>query len=206
VSRQSPESRETVPARCLRHGPGGEEEGARGLTQKELAHKLDLKQQYVGRVETGRLGCNPLVAQKLAEVLEMDLAELQASPPPPEQKARPTIPRGAYRTLHREYLKVLLSREVGSAYSVMAERELAEHCKELSGEEVLEVISSRRREVEVLKEVLANEDLHPQVRVFLEEALGGYPEQEISLLASARGRERSERGREELTRAMRELL
>jgi hypothetical protein len=49
-------------------------------------------------------------------------------------------------------------------------------------------------------------DLHPEVRLFLEEVLGGYPEQDIRLLAAARSRERSEEGREELTRAMRELL
>ncbi len=100
---------------------------------------------------------------------------------------------------------MLLGREVGSAYSLMGEEELERHCEGLSWEGVLEVVSCRRREAEVLKEVLAKEDLHLQVRVFLEEALGGYPEQEIRLLASAR-REHSERGREKLTRAMRELL
>jgi hypothetical protein len=168
-----------------------------------------LKQQYVGRVETGRLGCNPLVAQKLAEVLEVDLEELQTTPLPAQEegeRTRSSRPRGANRTVHREYLKVLLGREVGSAYSVMDERELADHCEGLSWEAVLEVVSARRREVEVLREVLTNEDLYSQVTLFLEEALGGYPNQEIRLLASARGRESSGRGREELTRAMRELL
>jgi transcriptional regulator with XRE-family HTH domain len=182
----------------------------RGLTQKGLAHKLNLKQQYVGRVETGRLGCNPLVAQQLAEALGVDLEELQAPPPPAQEaereRTRSGRPRGANRTVHREYLKVLLGREVGSAYSLMDERELADHCEGLSWEGVLEVVSSRRREVEVLREVLTNEDLYPQVRLFLEKALGGYPDQEIRLLASARGRESSERGQEELARAIRELL
>jgi hypothetical protein len=169
-----------------------------------------LKQQYVGRVETGRLGCNPLVAQKLAEVLEVDLEELQAPSLPAQEaereRTRSGRSRGANRTVHRECLKVLLGREGGSAYSVMDERELTDHCEGLSWEAVLEVVSYRRREVEVLREVLTNEDLYSQVRLFLEEALGGYPDQEIRLLASARGRERSERGRGELARAIRELL
>jgi hypothetical protein len=51
-----------------------------------------------------------------------------------------------------------------------------------------------------------DEDLYSQVRLVLEEALGGYPEQEIRLLASARGRESSERAQEELARAIRKLL
>ena len=148
-----------------------------------------------------------MVAQKLAEVLEADLEDLQApSPPAQEARTRPTRPRGANRIVHREYLKLLLGREVGSAYSVMGRLEVADHCEGLSWEAVLEVVSSRRREVEVLREVLTNEDLYSQVRLFLEEALGGYPDQEIRLLASARGRESSERGREELARAMQELL
>ncbi len=42
--------------------------------------------------------------------------------------------------------------------------------------------------------------------MFLEEVLGAYPDQDIRLLTAARNREGPERGREELTRAMRELL
>jgi hypothetical protein len=45
-----------------------------------------------------------------------------------------------------------------------------------------------------------------EVRPFLEEALGTYPDRDIRLLAAARGREGSEEGREGLTRAMREAL
>jgi len=62
------------------------------------------------------------------------------------------------------------------------------------------------REVESLKEALKGAVPHPEVRFFLEEVLSGYPERDIRLFAAARGRERSEKGREALTQAMRELL
>jgi transcriptional regulator with XRE-family HTH domain len=54
----------------------------RGLTQKELARRVDVRQQYVGRIETGLRGCDPLVAQRLAEELAVDLGELQNEPEP----------------------------------------------------------------------------------------------------------------------------
>jgi hypothetical protein len=54
--------------------------------------------------------------------------------------------------------------------------------------------------------VLRDADLPAEVRLFLEEALSGYPDLDIRLLAAARGRESSDEGREELTRTMRELL
>jgi hypothetical protein len=60
--------------------------------------------------------------------------------------------------------------------------------------------------MELLKEVLRDADLPAEVRLFLEEALSGYPDLDIRLLAAARGRESSDEGREELTRTMRELL
>jgi hypothetical protein len=71
---------------------------------------------------------------------------------------------------------------------------------------VLEVASSRQREVESLKEVRKVAVPHPEVLLFFEEVLGAYPDQNIRLLAAARSKERSEKGREELTSAMRELL
>ena len=101
---------------------------------------------------------------------------------------------------------MLLSRAVGSAYSVMSEEELERHCERLSWEGVLEAVSDRRREAKVLREMLADADLPEAVRLFLEEVLGAYPDQDIRLLAAARSREHSEEGRERLTRAMRELL
>jgi hypothetical protein len=44
------------------------------------------------------------------------------------------------------------------------------------------------------------------VRLFFEEVLGAYLDQDIRLLAAARSKEHSEKGQEELTRAMRKLL
>ncbi|HZF58590.1 MAG TPA: hypothetical protein VEZ19_08955 [Rubrobacter sp.] len=95
---------------------------------------------------------------------------------------------------------------MGSAYAAMGERELERHCGGLSWQGGTEVVSARGREMELLKEVLRDDDLPGEVRLFLEEALNGYPDLDIRLLAAARGRESSDEGREELTRTMRELL
>ena len=58
------------------------------------------------------------------------------------------------RSLHRAYLKLLLEREVGSAYSALEEREFESWCMKLSPEELLEIISRRGRERELLKRCL----------------------------------------------------
>ncbi len=36
----------------------------RGITQKELAERVDVPLQYISRVEQGKRGCNPLVASR----------------------------------------------------------------------------------------------------------------------------------------------
>ncbi len=70
----------------------------------------------------------------------------------------------------------------------------------------MEGASGRRREAQVLRELLGGTALPEEVRTFLGEALGTYPDRDIRLLAAARGRESSEEGREGLTRAMRGFL
>jgi hypothetical protein len=115
---------------------------------------------------------------------------------------------GSPRYLHKAYLRVLLKREFGSAYLVLlGEGELEEHVEALPVEEVVEVIASRRRELEFVEGVLApDEELHPQVHLFLEELVRERPAQDLRVLAARRTREPSEEGHERLTRAMRELL
>jgi hypothetical protein len=55
--------------------------------------------------------------------------------------------------------------------------------------------------------VLASEDeLHPQVRLFLEELVRERPGEDIRALAARRTRQPSGEGHERLTNAMRELL
>jgi len=124
----------------------------RGLSQGQLAKLVGVPHHYVQRIEQGRRGCNPWVAQKLVEELEVDLEGLRASLAPEMdtdaegdvrvRRGRPpvVIPR---RSLHRAYLKVLLEREVGSAYSALEEREFESWCMKLSPGELLEIISRR---------------------------------------------------------------
>jgi hypothetical protein len=114
------------------------------------------------------------------------------------------IPR---RSLHRAYLKVLLEREVGSAYSALEEREFESWCMRLSPEELLEIISRRGLERELLKEVLTDTArLHPEVRTFLQELVREHPGEDVRVLAARRHQEHSQEDRERLTRAMRGLL
>jgi transcriptional regulator with XRE-family HTH domain len=188
----------------------------RGLSQGQLAKLVGVPRPYVQRIEQGRRGCNPWVAQKMAEELEVDLEELRASLAPEVdtdaegdvlvRRGKPSvvIPR---RSLHRAYLKVLLEREVGSAYSALEEKEFESWCMKLSPEELLEVISRRGREWELLKEVLADTvRLHSDVRSFLEELVREHPGEDIRILAARRNQEHSEEDRERLARAMRGFL
>jgi transcriptional regulator with XRE-family HTH domain len=188
----------------------------RGLSQGQLAKLVGVPRHYVQRIEQGRRGCNPWIAQRMAEELEVDLEGLRASLAPEVdtgdegdvrlRRGRPpvVIPR---RSLHRAYLKVLLEREVGSAYSALEEREFESRCMKLSVEELLEIVSSRERERELLKEVLADTaPLHPEVRTFLEELVREHPGEDLRILAARRNQEHSQEERERLTRAMRGLL
>ncbi len=116
-----------------------------GLTQRELAYRVGVPLHYVQRVEQGKRGCNPQVAQKMADALEVDLRELLAEPDEEEitaaaQEARPDSSGGeppsawlgSPRYLRQAYLKVLLEREFGSAYSVLDEREFSRATSEAS--------------------------------------------------------------------------
>ena len=176
----------------------------RGLTQQRLAERAGLDQRQLSKIETDRRGCNPSAARRLAGELGVDVAELRAHPR--EQDTRAAKPRVSRLNLHRAYLGVLLGREVGSAYTALSEEALEKHCEGLSWEGVVEVASGRRREAQVLRELLGDTALPEEVRSFLEEALGTYPDRDIRFLAAARGRESSEEGREGLTRAMRGFL
>jgi transcriptional regulator with XRE-family HTH domain len=174
----------------------------RGLHQTWLAELAGTNQRYISRIEAGERGCNPNVAQKLAEILEVDLEALR-SEVEPEPPARP---RKVYRRVHGTYLRIILQMEVGSAYTALGERGLELHCRKLSWEGVLEVVSARKREAEVIREILRDADLSKEVRRFLEAAVGGYPDQDVRILTVTRRREGSKKGREELARAVREIL
>jgi hypothetical protein len=53
---------------------------------------------------------------------------------------------------------------------------------------------------------LEDADLPPEVLLFFEEVVREAPDEDIGVLMATRGRELSEKGRERLTQAMRELL
>jgi DNA-binding XRE family transcriptional regulator len=65
----------------------------RGLSQVELARRADLSTDYLWNVESGRRGCNPSVAQHLADLLKVDLPDLRTNPLHPAPQAR-VLPEG----------------------------------------------------------------------------------------------------------------
>jgi transcriptional regulator with XRE-family HTH domain len=191
----------------------------RGLSQANLARRADLTVDYVSKVESGRRGCNPSIAQHLADLLTVDLLDLRRNHGGAEEQlqkvptpARPARVRIAHQQVHRVYLKLLLAEAVGSSYAAMDEPEIEEHCEKSTWEEVLKTVRARRREIGFLGGVLEggeapqDSDLPEEVRSFLEAVLESYPDQDIRLLAMARRREPTREGHEALTNAMRELL
>jgi transcriptional regulator with XRE-family HTH domain len=173
----------------------------RGWTQRELSSAAGVRQDTISKLEVGRRGCRLRTARKLAEALDVDLEELQAAP-----EGAPAVPTFTHRFLHKAYLGRILDKEVGSSYAALDEDELERHCKHLSWEGVLEVVSARHRELEYLREELEDSELHLEVRRFYQDVVRRAPEQDIRVLATTRGRERSEKGKKALTQAMRELL
>jgi transcriptional regulator with XRE-family HTH domain len=190
----------------------------RGLSQAKLARRADLTVDYLSKVESGRRGCNPSIAQHLADLLRVDLLDLRRNHDGAEElqkvstPARPARVRIAHRQVHRVYLRLILLEAVGSSYAAMEEREIEEHCEKGTWEEVLKTVRARKREIEFLGGVLEgggvlkDSDLPEEVRSFLEAVLESYPDQDLYLLALARRREPSEEGHEALTKAMRDLL
>jgi len=191
----------------------------RGLSQAKLARRADLTVDYLSKVENDRRGCNPSIAQHLADLLGVDLLDLRRKHDGAEEQqkkvskpASPARVRIAHRQVHQIYLKLLLAEAVGSAYAAMDELEIEKHCQESTWEDVLGIVRARKREIEFLGEmidsrkVLQEPDLPEEVRSFLESVLESYPGQDLYLLARARRRETSGEGREALTKAMRDLL
>jgi transcriptional regulator with XRE-family HTH domain len=185
----------------------------RGLSQAQLAGLVGVPRHYVQRVEQGRRGCNPWVAQRIAEELGVDLEGLRAGPAEEAGAERGRAGRGGppvavpHRSVHLAYLEVLLEREVGSSYSAMEGGEFESFCEGLPSEELLGVISGRARERGFLGGLLADADVpHPEVRAFLEGLSREQPGEDLRVLEARRASERSEEGRERLKRAMRGLL
>ena len=190
----------------------------RGQSQAKLARRADLTVDYLSKIESGRRVCNPSIAQHLADLLMVDLLDLRRNydGATEQQKvsrvARPARIRIAHRQVHQIYLKILLIGAVGSAYAAMDEWAMEKHCEKRSWQEVLEVLRSRKREIEFLKGVLEaggvleDSDLPEEVRSFLESVLESYPDLDIRVLAVDRRKEPTEEGHEELTKAMRDLL
>jgi transcriptional regulator with XRE-family HTH domain len=186
----------------------------RGLSQVDLAQRTEQAPSQLSKIELVQRGCNPALAQRLAEVLEVDLEDLRtkyddAQEAQTASKLGPR-PTTANRYVHRAYLRILLLRVVGSAYVTHEEGELERHCQRSPWEEVIEIVRARKREIEFLKELMEDAQvsagLPKQVRVFLDGTLEGYPDLDLRVLATARRRESTEEGHEALTKAMRELL
>lgn len=104
----------------------------RGLRQVDLAQRTGEASTQLSKIELGRRGCNPALAQRLAEVLEVDLEDLRTKYDDAEEAQTasiPVLPTTAHRYVQRAYLRILLLRIVGSALS-REEGELERHCQQ----------------------------------------------------------------------------
>jgi transcriptional regulator with XRE-family HTH domain len=135
----------------------------RELSQRDLARRADLTVDYlskISKIETGRRGCNPSIAQHLADLLKVDLLDLRRKcdgaeePQKVSRPARPARIRVPHRRMHQVYLKMLLAQAVGSSYAAMDVWAMEKHCEERSWEEVLEAVRAREREIGFLGGVL----------------------------------------------------
>jgi transcriptional regulator with XRE-family HTH domain len=185
----------------------------RRLSQRDLALRAELTQDHLWKIESGRRGCNPSVAQHLADLLKVDLLDLRRHYDEDAEEeqaflrpARPARPNLANRQVHQAYLKIFLVGSVGSAYAAMEEWAIEKYCEKRSFEEVLKAVWARKREIEFLKGVLEDPNLPQEVRSFLEGVLESYPDLDIRVLALARKGEPTQEGHEALTKAMRDLL
>jgi DNA-binding XRE family transcriptional regulator len=76
----------------------------RGLSQRQLALKADLTPDYLFKMESGRRGCKPEAAQRLSDLLEVDLQELRRRyDDTSETRTTPKPPRSrtTYRPVHQ---------------------------------------------------------------------------------------------------------
>ena len=159
----------------------------RELSQAKLARRADLTVDYLSKVESGRRGCNPSIAQHLADLLRVDLLDLRRKYDGAEELQRVSSPvrparvRIAHRQVHQVYLKLLLAEAVGSSYAAMDEWEIEKHCEKSTWEDVLETVWARKREIEFLGGlledggVLQEADLLEEVHSFLGAVLRELP-------------------------------
>jgi hypothetical protein len=134
----------------------------RDLLQVDLANRTDQAPSQLSKIESIQRGCNAALAQRLAEVLEVDLEDLRTKYDDAEEAqtaSNPGRPTTANRHVHRAYLRILLLNAVGSAYATREEGELERHCQQSTWEEVIEIVRARKREIEFLRELMED----PQV-------------------------------------------
>jgi transcriptional regulator with XRE-family HTH domain len=92
----------------------------RELSQAKLARRADLTVDYLSKIESGRRGCNPTIAQHLADLLDVDVLDLRSKYDDAQEEqqkvsrpARPARIKIAHRQVHQVYLKILLLGVVG---------------------------------------------------------------------------------------------
>jgi transcriptional regulator with XRE-family HTH domain len=129
----------------------------RGISQAELARRADLSSDYLFKIESGRRACRPEAAELLADLLGVGLEALRSKPGAAfdmETPPKPSRPKVSYRHVHQAYLRIMLEGMVDSAYAAMDEWELEERLEGGTWEEALEIVRSREREIDCLRDSL----------------------------------------------------
>jgi transcriptional regulator with XRE-family HTH domain len=170
----------------------------RALTQVQLAAAAGVSQDMVSKVERGLRGVQPRTARRLAQALEIAVAELVA---PPEVAGDPK--QLAPKLLERR----LRSEGVETAWALADVEVVLAEGERLGNEAMREqLIPTLRVEQKALRQIAADHDLPLEVRDHasaLDEAAGYRMRR---LLLEARRRERTSEGKKALDQAERELL
>jgi transcriptional regulator with XRE-family HTH domain len=122
----------------------------KGLSQAKLAVMAGLDPSTVSQIETGARRANTGTLERLAAVLEMEVADLFPKSQNPLPLDEPPEPRGA---LTLEEIGTYLERHVGSAWIAVPEEEWANWWRGVSREEA----TRRYRRIREEYRLLANE-------------------------------------------------
>ena len=170
----------------------------RALTQKELGAMTGMAQEAISRIETGTFGCRPPTARKLAEALDVDVAELVA---PPEVSGDPKAlaPRMLRRSLERD--------GVSQPWALRDIEEVLAEGERVGNVAVREdLIPTLRVEYKALGRIAADPDLPTEVRERAEQAAEDVLYAMQRFLLEARRRERSPEARKQIAQEERDLL
>jgi len=169
----------------------------RAMTQVDLSAASGVSQDGISAMERGVRSVRPSTARRLAQALDVDVAELVA---PPEVPGDPKAlaPRIVRRTLEKQ--------GVSNPWALRSEEEVLEEGERLGNRAMREkLIPALRVEQKALGRIAADPDLAVEVRDHADLLANETTYRMERLLLEARRRERTPEGRQLLLEAEQEI-